>query len=200
MTDYEFIQIISDSQRISEHEKAFSDFYNRYKGPFYGFLRPRFKGRDDNIIYALYDEACLVIKSRSSFNLPEKDAETLSLKSLLFTIGRNKLIDYIRQNNRNTTYIENINYDMDDTDERDYGAQPFSSEDSDENTELVAVIRHAVNAMKEPCNRILTLFYWDNLSGKEIAEVCGYASEDVAKTQKYKCMNKLKAYIKNLLK
>lgn len=198
MTDYEFIQIISDNERASEHEKAFSDFYDKYKSPFYGFICKLYRG-DNNVISALYDEVCLVVRNRNSFNIPVKDAEKWSLKSFLFTVGRNKLIDFIRQNKHNVSFIENLDYDKDDTEDYDYGEQKFSSEDSDIQEERFSIIRRAVNAMKEPCNRILTLSYWDELSGREIAEVCGYANEDVVKTQKYKCMSKLKAYIKNIL-
>lgn len=196
MTDYEFIKIISDDSRASEHELAFTDFYNRYRDSFYGFMRSKYKG-DNDVIYALYDEACLVIKDRRKFDIPEDDVHKFSLKTFLFTVGRNKLIDLIRQNKRNVAFIDNLIYNTDDT---DYGVQQYSSEESDENEERFAIIRRAVNAMTEPCNTILTLFYWDNKSGKEIADICGYSNEDSAKTQKSKCMSKLKVYIKNILK
>ena len=53
--------------------------------------------------------------------------------------------------------------------------------------------------MTEPCNSILTLYYWDEKSMKEIADLKEYSSADSAKSQKNKCMNKLKAYIKTLM-
>ena len=87
-----------------------------------------------------------------------------------------------------TQFIENLNY------ERDY-----NSEYLDECSERESIIRQAVNAMTEPCNSILTLYYWDDKSMKEIADLKDYSNADSAKSQKNKCMSKLKAYVKTLI-
>ena len=49
-----------------------------------------------------------------------------------------------------------------------------------------------VGDMKPPCSQILQMFYFDKKKGEEIAEAMGYANTDTVKTQKYKCMQKLK--------
>ncbi len=44
-----------------------------------------------------------------------------------------------------------------------------------------------------------SFYYWDDKNMQEIAEMQGYANADSAKSQKNKCMNKLRVYIKNFL-
>lgn len=202
MTDYEFIQIISDSRRTSEHERAFKDFYNKYEGIFCGYIRSIYRGNDD-VISTLYNDSCMALSNQihnDKFDTG-KYAESVNLKYYLFTIGRNKLIDLFRKNRHNIRFIDEIDYDgAADEGNVSFGNNPFSTEAGDEKEERFAIIRHAVSKMKEPCNKILTMFYWDEMSGKEIADICGYAGEDSVKTQKYKCMNKLKTYIKNILR
>ena len=110
------------------------------------------------------------------------------LKSPLFTIGHNKLVDLYRKNKSKTGFIENVDYKKD-----------YDSEYSDECSERFAMVRQAVDSMTEPCNSILTLYYWDDKNMQEIAEVQGYANADSAKSQKSKCMNKLRVYIKKIL-
>jgi len=45
----------------------------------------------------------------------------------------------------------------------------------------------------ESCKRILMLFYYDKLSTKDIAVKMDLAGSDYVKTQKYRCLQKLKS-------
>lgn len=50
----------------------------------------------------------------------------------------------------------------------------------------------AMAALGEPCSSLLNAFYHQNKSMQEIAALFGYTNPDNAKTQKYKCLNRLK--------
>ena len=50
----------------------------------------------------------------------------------------------------------------------------------------------ALNLLGEPCKTIIEDFYINNRSMKEICENFGYTNADNAKTQKYKCLQRLK--------
>ncbi|MBE7176058.1 MAG: sigma-70 family RNA polymerase sigma factor [Mucilaginibacter polytrichastri] len=50
----------------------------------------------------------------------------------------------------------------------------------------------AMNQMGEPCRTIIEDFYMHNRSMQEICEKFGYTNTDNAKTQKYKCLQRLK--------
>ena len=41
--------------------------------------------------------------------------------------------------------------------------------------------------LKEPCATFFRLHYYEDFSYREIAEMLGYASEDVVKTMFYRC-------------
>ena len=65
-------------------------------------------------------------------------------------------------------------------------------QDEDHNRQFEAV-RQLVENMPEPCRTILWGYYWDGKSMKEIAAAMNYNNADVAKTQKSKCMTKVRA-------
>jgi hypothetical protein len=50
----------------------------------------------------------------------------------------------------------------------------------------------AMNLLGEPCRSLLTAFYMERKSMMDIATEFGYTNPDNAKTQKYKCLNRLK--------
>ncbi|MEO6830743.1 MAG: sigma-70 family RNA polymerase sigma factor [Chitinophagaceae bacterium] len=50
----------------------------------------------------------------------------------------------------------------------------------------------ALDALGEPCRSLLKAFYHQDKSMQEIAADFGYTNPDNAKTQKYKCLNRLK--------
>ena len=49
---------------------------------------------------------------------------------------------------------------------------------------------NALMKLGEKCRQILQLFYSQNKSFKEIADMVGFSNEKVAKNQKYSCMEK----------
>lgn len=61
--------------------------------------------------------------------------------------------------------------------------------------ELQDFVTRAVADMQPPCNELLRNFYWNRMSGDEIAEEMNYSNADSVKTQKNKCMNKLKPIV-----
>lgn len=203
MTDYEFIQIISDNNRSHrEHERAFRDFYQKNRRSFVGYMKSKSRKFDNETIYDWYQDSCAALyDSIRSGKLSGANAD-IQLIHYLWRIGHNKYVDQCRKEHYKDGYAKTQK------DDRILGTvngkmatnEKESFYDLCETLERIGIIYQAVRAMAEPCNTILTLFYWDEMSGKEIAGICGYANEDSVKTQKYKCMSKLKAYIKSILK
>jgi RNA polymerase sigma factor (sigma-70 family) len=56
----------------------------------------------------------------------------------------------------------------------------------------------AVSKLGEQCRKLLQWFYFDKLALKEIAQRLRFASEKVAKNQKYRCIEKAKEHLKTL--
>ena len=56
----------------------------------------------------------------------------------------------------------------------------------------------ALQNLGEPCKTLIKDFYIKNLSMKDIQEKFGYTNTDNAKTQKYKCLQRLKKLFFNI--
>jgi len=59
------------------------------------------------------------------------------------------------------------------------------------NADLI-IMENALNKIGEPCKSLLEAYYLQKKSMPEIAEFFGYTNADNAKTQKYKCLVRLK--------
>lgn len=57
--------------------------------------------------------------------------------------------------------------------------------------EQIKVIRDCVGELSEVCQKVLTHYYFDGMSMKEIAKKLGFANADTTKTKKYKCKKEL---------
>jgi RNA polymerase sigma factor (sigma-70 family) len=66
--------------------------------------------------------------------------------------------------------------------------------------ERIEIINTSINNLGETCRKILTYYYFDNLSMNDIAEKMGFANADTAKTKKYKCKKELDELIKSKYK
>jgi RNA polymerase sigma factor (sigma-70 family) len=78
------------------------------------------------------------------------------------------------------------------------GNEPFDAAYEDDITvhqereEHYAQLDQALEALGEPCRSLLQAFYEKDKSMQEIAASFGYTNPDNAKTQKYKCLMRLK--------
>jgi DNA-directed RNA polymerase specialized sigma24 family protein len=66
--------------------------------------------------------------------------------------------------------------------------------------ERIEIINNSINQLGDTCRKILTYYYFDNLSMSDIAEKMGFANADTAKTKKYKCKKELDEKIKSKYK
>ena len=107
-----------------------------------------------------------------------------TLCTYLFGIGK-KLIQAFLRKNRRVLIPGGENIPQ--TTETDPGAETQMIEKQD-NDDLWA----KVNALGEPCRSILILTYKEAMSSQEIAEVLGYASPDVVRQIRKRCIDRLR--------
>lgn len=67
---------------------------------------------------------------------------------------------------------------------------------NDEAEERSAIIHHCINQLGDTCRKILTYYYFDDMSMQDIAQKLGFATTETAKTKKYKCKKRLDNLIK----
>jgi RNA polymerase sigma factor (sigma-70 family) len=65
-------------------------------------------------------------------------------------------------------------------------------ERQEEKDRQFAIMESALLQLGEPCKTIIEDYYMQSKSMQEICEKFGYTNADNAKTQKYKCLQRLK--------
>jgi RNA polymerase sigma factor (sigma-70 family) len=128
----------------------------------------------------IYQEAIIVLynKIRSGeFELSSK------LKTYIYSVCRRLWLKRLSQINR---------YGGDIRDFEEY--LPVEDEVDDHNDRDIQFnkMENALQLLGEPCKTIMEDFYIQNRSMQEICERFGYTNADNAKTQKYKCLQRLK--------
>ena len=66
-----------------------------------------------------------------------------------------------------------------------------------ESPEREKIIAACLDQIGETCKKVLTYYYFEEMSMQEIADKLGFANTDTAKTKKYKCKQKLDEIIKS---
>lgn len=66
----------------------------------------------------------------------------------------------------------------------------------DEQKERAMIIHQCIARMDETCRKLLTYYYFDDMSMQDITKKLGFANTDTTKTRKYKCKKKLDSLIK----
>jgi RNA polymerase sigma factor (sigma-70 family) len=65
-----------------------------------------------------------------------------------------------------------------------------------ETAEKEKIIAHCIDQLGETCKKVLTYYYFEEMSMQDIADKLGFANTDTAKTKKYKCKKKLDELVK----
>ena len=108
---------------------------------------------------------------------------TSSIKSYVFAVGKNKMLEQKKFANR---FTHNLEGTMDLINED----QP--AEDVEQHEAALKLVERCLHLLGEPCKGLLELYYYRRKSMTDIAENLGYKNTDTAKNQKYKCMKRLK--------
>ena len=128
----------------------------------------------------IYQEAIIVLYNKikkGEFELHSK------LKTFLYSVCRRLWLKRLSQMNR---------YGGDLQDFQEYSPVDDEIEDQAERNVQFSKMQSALGMLGEPCKTIIEDFYIHNRSMQEICESFGYTNADNAKTQKYKCLQRLK--------
>ncbi len=104
------------------------------------------------------------------------------IKTYLYSIGKNKLLSDSRRDSR-LSFNEEL--------EDNLLLEEIDDQTQDREGKLEKV-RSIIETLQTPCADILKLFYFNNLSNDEIAEVLGYKNGNTVKNLKYKCIQRIK--------
>ncbi len=113
--------------------------------------------------------------------------------TFVVAISKNLYLNRIRKN----SYHQNVEFEPERTINDDVLNIHLILEENRQKEEQIAKMEFALNQLGEPCRELLTDFYFRNYDMQKIAEKFGYTNSDNAKTQKYKCLQRLKKYFFN---
>lgn len=110
-----------------------------------------------------------------------------SIRTFLFSMNRNLWLNELKRKGR--ALKRELKYQTN----NDYTASDIQV--GIVHKEEKEVLIGLVEQLGESCKKILVLFYYGELSMKEILERTDYESEQVVRNKKYKCLKKLEAMI-----
>lgn len=113
---------------------------------------------------------------------------TASVRTYLFGIGKNLLNERLRATAR-TSFPGEERLRL--PDDFDLGAEHRMLLNEEEKR-----LQNALARLGEPCHRLLCLTFYEGMRSAEIAAAMGYASDEVVRTQRKRCLDKLKNLFK----
>lgn len=180
MTNHEYIIGFQNND-----QRVITTFYEKFEKNFKRNLSSKHSIHDEDLLADIYQETIIRLWENIQRGRIAQENLTADIAGYLYGIGKNVLREQFRKMKEQS--LEDF---------------PQLSEDSTdyvlefELTERNKAIRETVNKMDKPCAPLLIAFYWEGYSMDEIANNLGYSNANSAKTQKNKCMNKLKALFK----
>lgn len=112
-----------------------------------------------------------------------------SIKTFLTSIARNYWFNELKKRDRSGLRDKKFEQGRD-QDEADVSEHIVEMERKRQ-------LRGLVDQLGESCRKVLLLFYYENMSMKEIVDHLPYDNEQVVRNKKYKCLQQLTGFIKD---
>ena len=128
----------------------------------------------------IFQEAMMVL-----YEKVKKDQLQLNcqIKTYVYSVSRRLWLKRLMHQNRFTLTGD---------DEEVYALAEEEMEEHQKRNDEFVMMEKAINTLGEPCKSLLEAFYLQKKTMQEIAANFGYTNPENAKTQKYKCLIRLK--------
>lgn len=128
----------------------------------------------------IFQEAMIILFQKAK---NESFVLTCQVKTYLYSVSRRLWLKKLQRDNR-SNHINDVLKETVTVDDEIEGHEKQHAE--------MKLMEKALLKIGEPCKSILEAFYIEKKTMPEIAEAFQYTNADNAKTQKYKCLNRLK--------
>ena len=205
MTDKEIIQSFIDN-----NQHGIRKVYYAWRVPFEQSLMRLLPNTDD--MDDAYQEAFIRLQQHILTERLTADNIQKSVLAYFKTIGRYVALEMINERNKGQNQTDDkgdadtidIKEELecpDDLmdDEPKSSEQSFDPNDDMDSQERERIIRSLVEQLGKPCASLLLGYLWENKSMEILAQELGYSNADSAKSQKAKCMKKVKTFVKQQL-
>jgi RNA polymerase sigma factor (sigma-70 family) len=141
----------------------------------------------------VFQEAMTVLFQKSQV---EEFRLSCKISTYLVAIAKHIWYKKLQQQNKRPDFVP---FDNGENETNDYQAYEDDLNIQNEKEYHFSKLNVAMNDLGEPCASLLKAFYNDHKSMQDIALQFGYTNPDNAKTQKYKCLTRLKKIFYNEL-
>ncbi len=178
MTDDELLMGLADGS-----DDALTHLYRRYFPMVLHFVTNNSGSEDD--AKDIYQEVLIVLYEKVRSGSLELQCQ---LKTYIYSVGRRLWLKQLAQRSR--FMVRDV--EMPASDELAVGQISEDLLDHEERDRQFDLMADSLDRLGEPCRTLLDDFYIQHLNMQEITEKFGYTNTDNAKTQKYKCLMRLK--------
>jgi len=156
-------------------DRVLTDLYTRYRTEFIQWLCGRL-GCDAELAKDIYQQSILIFYE----NIQSGKLTTITsqVKTYLFSIGRNKYYEAVREQRKGEAFV------------------PENSDDESFPEELLQQVEANLDRLGEPCRSLLIEYYYHKRSMEQLVAMFDYKNADSAKNQKYKCLERLRKLMK----
>lgn len=134
----------------------------------------------------IYQEAFITVWENVQDNKFVPQNQT-ALNGYIYTVAKNKWLDFLKSSRfKKTSSIDTIEYKIEEQDETN-----DRTEEVEKNKKITKVIT-SFNQIGDACKQLLTIFYYENKSLREIANELNI-TEASARNKKYRCLEKLRS-------
>lgn len=155
-------------------------------------IRPLMKEVKDVTFDDVFEEACIILMENvKAGKLDEKET---NLEGYLYVVCKRIALRYAKK--------KSLSIDRDEVMLKDEVKESFlgTPEEEAADAETVkAFLDKVLEAMPSNQRAILQYYYWDKMSMSEIAALCGFKNENVAKSTKNRYMDKFKNIARQML-
>ena len=164
-------------------DKSLQSYYNKYRKEF-GQWAANHYGVGDEEAGDIYQQSFVIFY----YNVKEGKVTELTsgIKTYLFSIGKNLLRQHFKSGSK---FVDQPELELNDQ------FIDNSILDQYEKTERTDKVARLLETIGEPCDTVLTLFYFHDYSMEAIAQEMDYKSEQIAAKRKFICLQQLRSMI-----
>ncbi len=189
----------------TNNQRLIREMYESFKPYFINYIVSSTSITRDSV-EDIYQESVIRLQQNILNDRLTDDKLDVSLSTYLNGIGYHVAMEWLRKYSHE---ISNTQYDMDRN--RHIGEDQDLNSDDEIGSDIIdtysswqiekreQIVRRTIMEIGEPCAPLLLGFYWHNKSMQQLASELKYASADVAKNQKSRCMKKISTIIRNKL-
>lgn len=168
-------------------QRAITLFYGQHREDFLRAIGGYYRILNADLLAEIFQEAVLRLwKNIMTGKLTESNLTT-TLAGYLYSVGKLVALEIFRREGIHITA------NMDEEEMTRLMSDTFADTWLGRESEQEVAVRRAVYDMGDPCAPLLLMFYWDCMTWDAIATKLEYKDANSAKSQKYKCIQKLKA-------